>query len=708
MSTMSPIVGIDLGTTHSLVAICDEAGPRVLLDEQGRALLPSVVRFLHGEKSIVGWQAKNEAAQFADATIASAKRFMGRGFAESVAMAADMSTQLMQGPRGLAAFNVRGAAITPQEVAAAVLGELRRIAEARLNTHVTRAVITVPAYFDDAQRQATRDAARLCGLTVERIVNEPTAAALAYGIGHGNKNTSPNKKAAGHDAATHAPNTSQTAANNSGETVAVYDLGGGTFDISILRIESMDAANPTLGDAFQVLSTRGDTRLGGDDFDQLIALWLQSEIKKEFNMPAFTAGDTTTIRMVAEQAKRALSEREDIAIEIEYDARMTLQRCTVIDLRAVPAPNSVLNSAPNSKSNPAPNTASNPTPTPSTANNNTNRILRRTLTRAQFQNMIAPLIARTLDAFTRARADAETMAGNIKLDRVVLVGGSTRIPYVRAQVAAHAGITPYTALDPDEVVALGAALQASILSGARTDLLLLDVIPLSLGIETQGGAFAKLIVRNSAIPSRATEMFTTSKDNQTGVLIHVAQGEREMVADCRSIARFELRGLPAMPAGIAQVQVEFLVDANGVLNVSAVERRSGMRASIQAAPSYGLTSAEVERMERDSVTHARSDMHRHRVTDLAVNARLDVKWIGEALARTHAALEPSYVQELQEMLRTIESMCAQAETDPMAADADALHKAKEQLDRQSVHLHETSIAQSLRDMRVSPTNKPSA
>ena len=322
--------------------------------------------------------------------------------------------------------------------------------------------------------------------------------------------------------------------------------------------------------------------------------------------------------------------------------------------------------------------------------------------------MIAPLITRTLDAFTHARADAGNMAGNIKIDRVVLVGGSTRIPYVRAQVAAHTGLTPYTALDPDQVVALGAAVQASILAGGRMDLLLLDVIPLSLGIETQGGAFAKLIVRNSAIPSRATEMFTTSKDNQTGVLIHVAQGEREMVADCRSIARFELRGLPAMPAGIPQVEVEFLVDANGVLNVSAVERRSGMRAAIQAAPSYGLTSAEVERMERDSVTHARSDMHRHRVTDLSVNARLDVKWIGEALARTHAALEPAYVQELQEMLRQIESMCAQAETDPMAADADALQKAKEQLDRQSVRLHETSIAKSLREMRVTATPKPTS
>ena len=661
---MSPIVGIDLGTTHSLVAICDEAGPRVLLDDQGRALLPSVVRFLEGSKTSVGWHAKNEAAQFAHATIASAKRFMGRGFAECSDIAAELSTQLMQGPRGLAAFNIRGAAITPQEVAAVVLAELRRIAEARLHTTVTRAVITVPAYFDDAQRQATRDAARLCGLTVERIVNEPTAAALAYGIG--NRNASLGKAAS-----------VDSAANAGGETVAVYDLGGGTFDISILRIESMDAANPTMGDAFQVLSTRGDTRLGGDDFDQLIALWAQNEIKNELNIAAFTASDITTIRMMAEQAKRALSEHEETTIEIQFDAGKKLQSCAVIDPRAAPVA----------------------TPT------NANHVFRRQLTRAQFQNMIAPLIARTLEAFTHARADAGTTAGNIKIDRVVLVGGSTRIPYVRAQVAAHTGLTPYTALDPDQVVALGAAVQASILSGARTDLLLLDVIPLSLGIETQGGAFAKLIVRNSAIPSRATEMFTTSKDNQTGVLIHVAQGEREMVADCRSIARFELRGLPAMPAGIPQVEVEFLVDANGVLNVSAVERRSGMRAAIQAAPSYGLTSAEVERMERDSVTHARSDMHRHRVTDLAVNARLDVKWIGEALARTQAALEPAYVLQLQEMLRQIESMCAQAETDPMAANADALHKAKEQLDRQSVRLHETSIAQSLREMRVTATPK---
>ena len=680
---MSPIVGIDLGTTHSLVAICDQAGPRVLLDDQGRALLPSIVQFLDDGNTKVGWQAKHEAAQSTHTTIVSAKRFMGRGFDESLDMAAQMSTQLVRGPRGLAAFNVRGTAITPQEVAALVLGQLRNIAQARLQTQVTRAVITVPAYFDDAQRQATRDAARLCGLTVERIVNEPTAAALAYGIGHRMK-ASPQTNAAVHVGRKDTRNAKNPAANM-GETVAVYDLGGGTFDVSILRIEAMDDAHPNQGDAFQVFSTRGDTRLGGDDFDQLIALWLQSEMKRELNMDAFTVGDMTTIRMAAEQAKCALSEHAEATIEIECDASLKLQRCVVIHPQA-------------SFTATTPPTASPFTATPAQSK----YLLRRTLTRAQFQAMIAPLIARTLDAFTRARADAD----NIKIDRVVLVGGSTRIPYVRAQVAAHTGLIPYTALDPDQVVALGAAVQASILAGGRTDLLLLDVIPLSLGIETQGGAFAKLIVRNSAIPARATEMFTTSKDNQTGVLIHVVQGEREMVADCRSIARCELRGLPPMPAGIAQVEVEFLVDSNGVLNVSAVERRSGMRAAIQAAPSYGLTGAEVEQMERDSVTHARSDMHRHRISDLTVNARLDVKWIGQALERTHAALEPAYVLELREMLHKIESMCAQAESDPMAANANALQQAKEQLDRQSVRLHETSIAQSLRDMRVTPTNKP--
>ncbi|MCE9620215.1 MAG: Fe-S protein assembly chaperone HscA [Planctomycetes bacterium] len=624
---MSPIVGIDLGTTHSLVAICDESGPRVLLDDQGRALLPSVVRFLGPGKSSVGWRAKQEAAKFPESTIASSKRFMGRGHKESESIAAELSVRLKAGPRGLAAFDVQGTAVTPQEVAAEVLSELRRIAESRLGVKVTRAVITVPAYFDDAQRQATHDAARLCGLTVERIVNEPTAAALAYGLGRKGKP----------------------------ETVAIYDLGGGTFDVSILRIEPMDSADPGSGEAFQVLSTRGDTRLGGDDFDQLIAQWLQKEFVAEHRGAKIDAGQWTAFGMAAEQAKRELSNRETATIEVRAGGEAGKEL-----------------------------------------------VLRRQLTRANFQMMIAPLIDRTIEAFKQAHRDANS----IKIDRVVLVGGSTRIPYVRERVAALTGLTPYTALDPDQVVALGAAVQASILAGGRRDLLLLDVIPLSLGIETQGGAFAKLILRNSAIPSRATEMFTTSKDNQSGVLIHVAQGEREMVADCRSIARFELRGLPAMPAGIPQVEVEFLVDANGVLNVSAVERRSGMRAAIQAAPSYGLTAAEVEQIERDSLTHAREDMHRHRVTDLAVNARLDVKWIGEALTRTREALLPAYVAELEGAMKALLALCDQAERDPGAVDANAMQKAKELLDRQSVHLHETSIAQSLRDMRVSAAPKP--
>jgi molecular chaperone DnaK (HSP70) len=623
---MSVIVGIDLGTTHSLVAVCDEGGPRVLHDDEGRALLPSVVRFLADGATSVGWQARREASLHAASTIASAKRFMGRGFHESRAIAQGISVPLVEGPRGLAAFEVAGAAVTPQQVAAAVLGELRRIAQARLRTPIHRAVITVPAYFDDAQRQATRDAARIAGLSVERIVNEPTAAALAYGLGRRGKP----------------------------ETVAVYDLGGGTFDLSILRIEPMDAEDPTLGEAFQVLSTRGDTRLGGDDFDQILARWMLEEVAGELRGRSLEAGEWTALCASAERAKRELSEKAQADIELR----------------------------------------------PGGAGGEIE--LRRTITRDRFEALIAPLVERTIEAFAQARRDA----GGAAIDRVVMVGGSTRIPLVRQRVAAASGLAPYTALDPDEVVALGAAVQASILAGGRSDLLLLDVIPLSLGIETHGGAFAKLIVRNSAIPARATEMFTTAKDNQTGVLIHVAQGEREMVADCRSIARFELRGIPAMPAGIPQVEVEFLVDANGVLNVSAVERRSGMRASIQAAPSYGLTAAEVERMERESLTHAREDMHRHRVSDLTVNARLDAKWIAEALARVRDALDPAYAAEIEAALARLRALCAQAERDPMAADADLLQRTKEQLDRLSVRLHETAIARSLREMPVPPTDAP--
>ncbi len=608
-----PIIGIDLGTTHSLVAICDAAGPRVLADGQGRTLLPSVVRLLPGAEPVVGHQAKARAVEFPLQTIASSKRFMGRSHAESLHLAEGFGGRLVPGPRGMAAFQVEGRTVTPQEVAAMVLAELRRTAQAALGRPVQRAVITVPAYFDDAQRQATRDAARLAGLLAERIVNEPTAAALAYGL---NRVRKP-------------------------ETIAVYDLGGGTFDISILRIEPDDDQGQA-AEIFQVLATNGDTRLGGDDIDLRIMDWLLEQARIAFGPLQLSPAVQQRFRAFAERAKITLSDRDSVPLEVDLG---------------------------------------------------TGQALRCTLTRAHLESMARPLVDRTLERFRAAMSDA----GQPTLDRVVMVGGSTRMPLVRATVRDLTGLEPYTALDPDQVVALGAAVQAHILMGGRRDLLL-DVIPLSLGMETRGGAVAKLIMRNTAVPTRATETFTTSADNQTGIVIHVVQGEREMVADCRSIGRFELRGLPPMPAGIPQLQVEFAVDANGVLTVSAAERRSGKQASLQVVPSHGLTADEVDRLEREAFAHARQDMHLHRVVDLAVNARLDLKWIGEALARVSEAMEPAYREELEAAMTRLQGMCEAAERQPAAVDADAFHRAKEELDRMSMRLHEVSIARSLRSM----------
>jgi molecular chaperone DnaK (HSP70) len=520
-----------------------------------------------------------------------------------------MSVPIVAGPRGIAAFDIDGRVVMPQEVGAEILRELKRIAEEDLGTAVVRAVITVPAYFDDAQRQATRDAARLAGIDAVRIVNEPTAAALAYGLGQSGRT----------------------------ERIAVYDLGGGTFDVTVLDILPASVAG-TGADCFQVLATAGDTALGGDDVDRAIAArWLAG-----LGGAAADGADLAALVVLAEEAKIALSSRDAVSVTATIGGA---SRNLVLD-------------------------------------------------RATLGEIAAPLVSRTLDACTRALRDAQTSAREI--DRVVLVGGSTRLACVRDAVARHFGKEPYTALDPDRVVALGASVQAAIVAGGRRDLLLLDVIPLSLGIETVGGTIAKLIMRNSPVPTRARERFSTSKDGQTSIRIHVLQGERELAEHCRSLGTFDLRGVPPMPAGIPQLEVEFVVDQNGVLSVSAVERRSGREASIQVVPSYGLTEDEVARIERESLEHARDDMSVHRVIDLRVHSELDLKWIGEALARVRSGLDPAYVAELERSMAEVRRLCAQAAGDPRSVDGNAFHAAKTGLDRLSMRVHETAIADSLR------------
>ena len=605
-----PIVGIDLGTTNSLVAYCAPSGPRVLggADAADGCMVPSVVRY-HADGSItVGAAARARRADHPTETVSSAKRLMGRSAKECAEFARGFSVPLVEGPRGIAALDVSGRLRTPQEVASEILRELRGIAERDLGVPVRRAVITVPAYFDDAQRQATRDAARLAGLEAVRVVNEPTAAALAYGIGQSRR----------------------------AERIAVYDLGGGTFDVTILDIVPGEDAG-TGADCFQVLSTAGDTALGGDDVDRAIAArWVEQ------GGWALGPHDRASLIEAAERAKVALatSESARVTCVLESGAR----ECA--------------------------------------------------LRRSELDELCTPLVARTLDACTRALRDAQSTVREI--DRVVLVGGSTRLASVRSAVERFFGQKPYLALDPDRVVALGAAVQAAIVAGGRRDLLLLDVIPLSLGIETVGGTIAKLIMRNSPIPTRAHERFSTSKDGQTSVRIHVLQGERELAEHCRSLGTFDLRGIPPMPAGIPQIEVLFTVDQNGVLVVTAVEKRSATEASIQVVPSYGLTQDEVERIERESLEHARADMTVHRVIDLRIHSELDLKWIGEALARVRGKLDAAYIAELEAAMDLVRSRCEQAARDPRSVEPDGFHAAKQALDRLSMRVHETSIAETLR------------
>jgi molecular chaperone DnaK (HSP70) len=615
---------------------------------------------------VVGEPAKREAAQHPRRTIASAKRLMGRSMADAAGDLPMLSYKVVEGPGRTARIELPagdGAArvVSPQEVSAHVLAALKRRAEALLSAEVGRrvevrkAVVTVPAYFDDAQRQATRDAARLAGLEAVRLVAEPTAAALAYGLGVRAASTLTRPDEAG--GVPSGPGPTVTGAD-AGKLVVVYDLGGGTFDVSVLRI-----APAGLGaEAFMVLATAGDTRLGGDDMDHAVVRWCAERLD------ALAPGSGT-----------ALLEDPGARRELLAGAERAKVLLSTSDSAIIEPPGGL--------------------PT-------------LTLTRGDFEKLIEPLVERTLAACRRAVRDAQRAGAGLSLgpgaadnsgaDRqapaaVILVGGATRVPLVRARVARFFGVTPYTAIDPDCAVALGAAVQAGVLSGAEAGALLLDVIPLSLGIETAGGAMAKIVMRNSPVPAEAHEMFSTGVDGQTSVKLNILQGEREMAADCRSLGEFHLRGVPAMPAGIPQLRVTFRVDANAILSVSAVELRTGVRLDVQVVPNHGLTREEVERIELESFASAREDMRRHRVADLVANSTLDLGWIQRQLARHALALAPAQREAIELAAARLRGFVQEAGGPAGGGpDPDAFHAAKEALDRASIPLHEAAITSTLR------------